>query len=247
MSDAAELLPEGLALAPVWRRVAAVVINLLIVIAGIVAAGASVFGAVKLGLTRPLAPARRLLTRRLAGWGKRLDRSSGPMRMSARTRLLIWVPSLALELDRRNWRGVGARMMGIRRVEVRTGGPISVRAALQRRLVSNGYGLITRWAVRPLVTRSRSRMKQTQPEFRELQRVHADEPDAFREARIKLYRDHKVKLSASCLGPFLRAVMLRTLPILLSQTRQGLPDRVAGIVTVRDDPTPDAHPRRSGL
>lgn len=246
MNDATGLLPDGLRLAPVWRRSAAALINLLIVIAGILAAGAGVFGAVRLGLTRPLAPARRLMTRRLARWEKRFDRSSGPMRLSAQARLLIWVPSLALELDRRNWRGVGARVMGIRRVEVRTSGPIGVRAAVQRRLVSDGYGLVTSWAVRPLVKRSRSKMKQIQPEFRELRRVHGDDPEALNEARSKLYRDHKVSVSASCLGPFLSAVLLRTLPILLSPTRQGLPDRVAGIVTVLDEPTADTHSRRGG-
>ena len=75
MNNAEELLPDGLVLAPVWRRALAVLINLLVVIAGIVAVGAGVFGAVKLGLTRRLAPARGLLTRRLAALRRALDPS----------------------------------------------------------------------------------------------------------------------------------------------------------------------------
>jgi hypothetical protein len=63
-----------------------VLINLLVVTAGLVAVGAAVFGAIQLGLTRRVTPARRLLTGRLAASGERFDPAHMPMGLSARTR-----------------------------------------------------------------------------------------------------------------------------------------------------------------
>jgi hypothetical protein len=234
MNDAVDLLSDGLELAPVWRRAVAGLIN-LVVIAGLVAAVAGVFGAIELGLTRWLTPARRLFTRRLDAWGERFDPTQRPVRFSAQTRLLISVPTLALELDGRNRRGVGARMMGIRRVEVWTGGPITLRAALIRHVVSRGFGLAIGRISRPITKRARSRMDEIQSALRELQRAHADDPEALLAATTKLYRDHDVNPFASCLWPMLIVAFVRTLPVFLSPLRQGLPDRVAGIVTVLED------------
>lgn len=239
MNSADELLPDGLELAPVWRRAVAGLINLLVVVVGLVAVGAAVFGAIRLGLTRPVAPVRRMLTRRLAVWGERFDPTPKPMRFSAQTRRLISVPSLALELDGRNRRGVGARAIGIRRVDVRTGGPITLRAALIRHLVSRGYVLATGWILGPSTKRSQSRMEEIRPALSELQRLHANDPEALLKATSKLYREHKVNPFASCLWPMLFAVVVRLLPAFLSPLRQSLPDRVAGIVVVIDDFTPD--------
>jgi hypothetical protein len=201
MNTAVDLLPDGLELAPVWRRAAAGLINLLVVVAGPAVAGAAVFAAFKLGLTRRLTPAAGVLSRTFDAWGERCDSSEKPLGFSARTRLLISVPGLSLELDGRNRRGVGARATGIRRVDVRTGGPITFRAALIRHVASNGYGLATGRLLRPIAQRS-----------------------------------HPL---ASCLWPLLSGVVVRMLPLLLSPLRQNLPDRVAGIVVVLDESTPD--------
>jgi hypothetical protein len=67
-------------------QLVAVLINLLVVTAGLVAVGAAVFGAIQLGLTRRVTPARRLLTGRLAASGERFDPAHMPMGLSARTR-----------------------------------------------------------------------------------------------------------------------------------------------------------------
>jgi hypothetical protein len=248
MSNAVDLLPDGLELAPVWRRAVAVLINLLVVAAGLVAAGAAVFGAIKLGLCRRLTAARRLLAGRLAAWRERFDPANRPMGLSARTRLLVSGASLALELDGRNRRGIGARVMGIRRVDVRTGGPITLRVALIRHVVSHGCGVATGWILGPITKRSISRMEEIQPALPESQRVHADDPEALQEATSKLYRDLNVNPSASCLWPpMLAVVFVRMLPVFLSPLRQSLPDRVAGIVAVLDHSTPDQHHVGGGL
>ncbi len=247
MNTAVDLLPDGLQLAPVWRRAVAGLIDLLLVTAGLVAAGATVFAAIKLGLTRRLSPTRRLLTHMFAAWGERFDRAQRPMRFSPQTQLLISVPALALELDGRNRRGVGARVMGIRRVDVRTGGPITLRAALIRHVVSDGHGLATSWILRPMTRRMKSGMEELRPALRELQRAHAGEPEALQEATMKFYRDHKVNPFASCLWPMLSGVFVRMLPAFLSPLRQSLPDRVAGIVAVLDDSTPDRRHVAGGL
>jgi hypothetical protein len=238
MDTAVDLLPDGLELAPVWRRAAAGLINLLVVVAGLAVAGVAVFAAFKLGLTRRLTPAGGALSRKLDAWGERSDSSQKPVGLSAQTRLLISVPGLSLELDGRNRRGVGARAMGIRRVDVRTGGPVTFRAALIRHVVSNGYGLATGRLLRPITQRSYSRMQEFRPALRELQRVHADNPEALQEATSRFYRDHRVNPLASCLWPLLSGVVVRMLPFLLSPLRQSLPDRVARIVVVLDARSP---------
>ncbi len=64
---------------------------------------------------------------------------------------------------------------------------------------------------------------------------------------MKFYRDHKVNPFASCLWPMLSGVFVRMLPAFLSPLRQSLPDRVAGIVAVVDDSTPDRRHVAGGL
>ena len=149
--------------------------------------------------------------------------------------MLMSVPGLALELDRRNRRRTGASVMRIRRVDIRTGGPITLRAALIQNLVSQGSSVAWSKVTRPLTKRSKSRLAEIRPELDELERVHADDPVARQEATMRLYEDHKVNPSASCLATLLSIFVFRTLPVLLSPLRQSLPDRVAGIVVVLDD------------
>lgn len=243
MNHGVDLLPNGLELAPVWRRAAAALINVLAVIAGVVAAGVAVFGGVKLGLTRRLAPALRPLSRRWSAWAEGLDHTQGPAPVSAQTRLLISVPSVALDLDARNRRWVGARVMRIRRVDVRTGGPITLRAALIEHVVSSGYTAATSRILSAIMKRSTSRIEEIQPALRELQRVHAGNPEAINEATIALYREHNVHPFASCLWTMLSGLFVRAIPVILSPLRQSIPERAARIVTVLDEPRAGLAPR----
>jgi uncharacterized RDD family membrane protein YckC len=52
-----------------------------------------------------------------------------------RWRLALWAVSAPIEIRLRNWRSPGARAMGLRRVDVRTGGPVSIRSAFIRNAV----------------------------------------------------------------------------------------------------------------
>jgi hypothetical protein len=48
--------------------------------------------------------------------------------------LALEAASLPLEIRLRNWRSPGMRALGLRRADARTGGPVSVRRALVRRV-----------------------------------------------------------------------------------------------------------------
>jgi hypothetical protein len=110
-------LPNGFRDAPVSRRFVAALIDLTV---AIVPLGGTGFGGYK--LCRFLGPRLRPLTRRLEAWGDahdcdgRLeawfdahDFKSGTGKFSLRTRMLIEVVGLTLELDSRNRRSLGAR------------------------------------------------------------------------------------------------------------------------------------------
>jgi len=219
-------LPNGLAVAPVWRRFVAILINLTVAIVPL--AGAA-FGGYK--LRRFLGPPLRPLTRRLEAWGEAHDFESGKGKFSLRTRMLIEVVGLTLELDSRNRRSLGARAMRIRRADGLTGGPVTVRGALIRnwaqRATSAGLGPLVKRAS----ARSTERMRALQPEIKELQRAHADDKAAQQQALMRFYREHDVSPFRSC-APTLLTLVTPSLAVLLSPHRQSLPDRLAGIIWV---------------
>ena len=235
MSDVRQL-PAGLAVAPVWRRAAAGLIDVTAAVAGLAVVGGAAFGASELGPRRLRALSRRQLLSRAAEASDRTGASPSS------TELLILGAFLALKLDEKNRVGFGARVIGIRRVDVRTGGPITARAALIGHLVMSCQQFAVKQILAPISKRSRS--KRMNPEFqaelRELKRLHADDPKALEEAMARLYRDHNFNPCTSCLWPVLIITAARAFPMFLSPLRQGLPDRVAGIVTVVDQATPEA-------
>ena len=102
---------------------------------------------------------------------------------------------------------LGPRATGLRRVDARTGGPVSVRSTLIQSLLRAASGQLNR-----LVTRSyRQRYEDQRPaihaELDELQRTHADDDEARRRATLEVYRTHGMTPSRSC-G---RAVLLALL------------------------------------
>jgi uncharacterized RDD family membrane protein YckC len=223
-------LPNGLRVAPAWRQLVAGLINLT---AGIVPLAGAGFGGYK--LRRFLGPPLRPLTRRLEAWGKAHDFESGVGKLSPRTRILIEVVGLTLELDSRNRRSLGARAMRIRGADALTGGPVTIRSALIRNWAQRATSAGLRPLAKRASKRSTERMQALQPQLKELQRAHADDKAAQQQALMRFYQEHKINPFRSC-APTLLTVVAPSLAVLFSPRRQSLPDRLAGIVWVKADP-----------
>jgi hypothetical protein len=223
-------LPNGLGVAPAWRRIVSGLINLT---AGIVPLTVAGFGGYK--LRRFLGPQLRPLTRRVEGWRDAHGFESGTGKFSRQTRMLTEVVGLTLELDSRNRRTLGARAMRIRRAHALTGGPVTIRSALIRYWAQRATSAGLRPLAKRASKRSTERMQALQPQFKELQRAHADDKVAQQQALMRFYQEHNVKPFGSC-APTLLTLVAPSLAVLFSPRRQSLPDRAAGIVWVKADP-----------
>ena len=151
-----------------------------------------------------------------------------------RWRFAMWALAAPIEIRLRNWRSPGARAMGLRRVDARTGGPVSVRSAVIRNVVDTASQELYRLVQRPFQARLSERHRAVQAELRELRRTRGDDDDAQQRASIKeVYRRHNLRPWSSCARGLLGGVP-KYLPAFWSARHQSLPDRVAGIVVVVD-------------
>jgi hypothetical protein len=103
-------VPAGLKLASRRRRIGAALIDTVVVVPPVIA----VFGGVAVLYVR---------------WGRRRGAEPGVLRSfatSARWKVLVWVVFEAARVPARNWRGPGYRALGLRRLDVGTGDPLSV-------------------------------------------------------------------------------------------------------------------------
>jgi uncharacterized RDD family membrane protein YckC len=130
----------------------------------------------------------------------------------------------------RNHRSPGARLVGIRRVEAGTGGPISVRTAVIHKAMTTLLSAVGREAGR----QDQERLKQLTAKLKEIRERNADDQEAFIRETMALYKSSNVNPFGSCLRPFAVVMATRYLPILLTRRRQSLPDLIAGIVVIRD-------------
>jgi RDD family len=113
---------SGVELASLRRRAAAAAIDFCVESAPLIAGSFAVARAYTSYLQRRGADARRI-------------RLPDPSR---RWQVAVWVLTTAGAVPVRNSLGPGARIMRLRRVDARTGGPVSVRSALIRSLVRTG-------------------------------------------------------------------------------------------------------------
>ncbi len=131
--------------------------------------------------------------------------------------------SRAETLYSRNSRSLGSRVVGIRRVDARTGGPITARQALTRVGVS---GLST---VAAKVRRERA----AEPELSAVREAHPDDEQAQLHGTMKVYEKYDINMFSSC-GWGIAALLVMTLPVCVPPRHQTLPDLIAGTVVVVD-------------
>jgi hypothetical protein len=128
----------------------------------------------------------------------------------------------------RNWRTPGMRLMCIRRVDARTGGPVTARSALRRLAFERAWNAGVKRVTRPLFDRHVAHAKETWAKFEQHRLDHKDDP---RPGGGFVFEDRE---AVGCCGAMLATVAIQELPISLSSRRQNLTEWVAGTVVVRD-------------
>jgi uncharacterized RDD family membrane protein YckC len=133
----------------------------------------------------------------------------------------------------RNRRTPGQRLLGIRRVDARTGGPVPLRAVIVRQLWDLGYERLQRPATRRAVRRQTERSAEARRRIEEFRATHAGDTARIQEETMAIYRE----TGTSCVQPLLAGVIAgwaTPLTALGSPRRQTIADRASGTVIVRE-------------
>ena len=159
--------------------------------------------------------------RRAGATPKRLgDWTSSPRARRGQLVLgVVWAVAM------RNARSPGMRAAHVRRVDARTGGPVTVRSALTRVAFQRAWKAGTRRVTQPVFDRWRAGATQSA----ESGRTQTDDPRA--EAEFAASQRAHV---AGCCGTVVAMTAIQELPMAFTSRRQNLTEWVAGIVVVRD-------------
>ena len=171
----------GLEVAPLWRRVVARLLDAAAFLIPVLPVGAGVAWLYD-----------RYRSRRATG-----DKASDPFDApefpffrrvgeSTTLRLGFVAASLPVDVAIRNWRSPGDRAMGLRRVEARTGGPVSVRSALIRVGVQTASRELSRRVQRPIHQRSLERTRAVKAELKEAREIRAGDREAQKRAMAEV-------------------------------------------------------------
>jgi RDD family len=171
--------------------------------------------------------------RRWARARGRAQDSSVPVRMMGSMNTSASGAWRALNLAMPNWRSPGLRVLGLRRVDARTGGPVGARQAIVRSLADNLERGLWHELIRPATERAELRQRAANDE---IARMRETRPDADPE---ELNRDAlaiQARLGASC-APTRRLLLplaFNWLAMLQSRRRQLPGERLARTVVIRE-------------
>jgi RDD family len=156
----------------------------------------------------------------------------GPAQPSAASRTVLGGLTIA-GVGLRNVRSPGERLLGIRRADARTCGPVSFRSTVIHQVATQLSSAVLRELTRPLTTRQSERFREITQAMDEIRKEHADDPAARQEAVMELYRAKDVHVLRGCLLPLVGPVALN-LTAFWSPQHQTVFDRVAGIIVVKE-------------
>ncbi len=166
------------------------------------------------------------------------DRSvPGRVRAALRSPLLgaaLGGAGAGLAIANRNWRSPGFRVMGLSRVDARSGGPVTVRSALIGGLFVQVRETATKDLFQSHVHGQRNRMEELAPQLREVEHKYAADSQARQRAVMEFYKENSINPLAGC-GWSVAGAMLSQL-ILAAATRGGrtVYDRLTGTIVIRD-------------
>jgi len=231
---------KGLVVAPMRLRALAMLINLGVVVGGLATLVGAAIILVKAGGARRVADTSlaRAVGRRLEARVREHNPQHTPAepRRSTRARIATETLGVATAIRGRNARGPGQRALGLRTVDVRTGGPVSVRSALIALALRRARSQIVTRALGPELRRRAARQTDAAPFIRAAQDAHRGDPEAASEAMMAIYREHAVNpFATASLG--LAGVLANALLDLptLYLTGRTLRDLLAGTVLVLED------------
>jgi RDD family len=134
----------------------------------------------------------------------------------------------------RNVRSPGQRLMGIRRADIRSGGPVSARSAIVKDASLSMMSALFEQPFVPRVRRDLARWQAVQPRVAAIHQQHRDDPEQRERVTMEFYKEHGgANPFGSCVLALLAGLALQ-LPALWSPRHQTMPERLAGIVVVRD-------------
>jgi RDD family len=152
---------------------------------------------------------------------------------SERTARTLRAFTFVLGIATRNMRGPGAVLFGLRRVDLRTHGPVSLRGALIRHYATAEWTRLTLRFVLPYERRQREQIQALQSQLEAIRQQHADDPQAEQRATMDLFAAHRVKPGRGCLVGLV-AGLIPQLAFIWTPRGQSIPDWLAGVVVVRD-------------
>ncbi len=171
--------------------------------------------------------------------GRQRLRSLAEAPRSTSWRLAMRLCSLAISVLFTLRRSPGAQIAGIRVVDARTGGPVSIQQAIVREGVGPAWQLLARRLTAPAQERARQRLRDLQPadiEVLIIRREHAGDPDALGRALMSHHEQSAVRPYASCLPALAQLALALAIetPGLFSPQHQRLADKLAGTLVIRE-------------
>lgn len=134
----------------------------------------------------------------------------------------------------RNTRSPGFRVVGLRRVDARTGGPVSAGGYLIGLLFDQTRQALITPLFRARAQRKRERLKELEPKRSEIERKYANDREACRRALGELYEANEVKLTSGCWWPVAGPVLSQLVLAALTRDGRTIHDRVTGTIVVMD-------------
>jgi hypothetical protein len=141
------------------------------------------------------------------------------------------IVSCAVEVRMRNWRGPGQRLLGLRRVDARTGDPVTVGQALLHFAVTTAWSELIRRISAPSQRRRLEQLRALRDPAREVRHADAGDRNAEMRAAKERYQGQGLRPLRSC-APGVALPWVMDLPA-LPPLHQSLADRAAGIAVIK--------------
>jgi hypothetical protein len=162
------------------------------------------------------------------------QRATGEFRPSRELRAALWGASMGVAVAGRNGRGPGFRVFGLRRVDARTGGIVSVRSALIGVCFDQARQAATRQLFRSRARGRRDRVSALGPQLSAVLREHAADPEARERAMKEFYKANDVKPFAGCGWQLAGAVASQLVLALGSRGGRTVRDRITGTSVIAE-------------
>ncbi len=139
-----------------------------------------------------------------------------------------------LAIANRNWRSPGFRVVGLRRVDARTGGPMSVRSVLIGVLFDQARQASTRPLFRSRAHRERDRLRELAPQLKEIEHKYEADLHAQQRAMKEFYRANQVNPVAGFAWVVAGQILSQLVLAIAIRNGRTAYDRLTGTIVVSD-------------